>query len=114
MINLIKLIILYICYRYLCRSSKLIYRHSFEKYYINNEAYSYKNCNHSYEYSMVEKQPSKEDNGTKLNICKYCKNKYYENIPILNDEFYNIENLTSSCQHGSGIRYYSILFKIVL
>jgi hypothetical protein len=59
---------------------------------------------------MVEKQPSKEDNGTKLNICKYCKNKYYESIPILNGEFYNIENLTSSCQHGSGIRYYSKLY----
>ena len=110
MINLIKLIIIYICYRYLCRSFKIIYRQSFEKYYINNETNSYKNCNHSYEYSTVEKQPSEEENGTKLNTCKYCKNKYYESIPILSGEFYNIENLTSSCQHGNGIRYYSKLY----
>ena len=108
MINLIKLIILYLCYRYF--SLKIIYRNSFEEYYINNETYSYKNCNHLYEYSKLEKQPSKEENGSKLKICKFCKNKYYESIPILNGEFYNIENLTSSCQHGNGIRYYSILY----
>ena len=110
MINIIKLIFLYICYRYLFRSFKIIYHHSFEKYYLNNETYTHQNCNHSYQYSKVEKQPSKEENGTKLNACKYCKNIYYESIPILNGKFYKVENLTSSCQHGNGIGYYSKLY----
>ena len=110
MINLLKLLILYICFRYLSRSLKRFNFNSFEHYYINNETFSYRNCNHSYEYSKVEKYPSKKENGTKLNICKYCKNKYYENIPILTNEFYNLENLTSSCQYGNGIRYYSKLY----
>ena len=86
-INLLKLIILYAHYRYLCRSFKAVNRNSIENYYINNETYNYKDCNHSYEYSKFEKYPSKKENGTKLNICKYCKNRYYENIPILNNEY---------------------------
>ena len=73
---LIKLIILYICYKNLCSSLKRINHFSFEEYYINNETFNSKDCDHSYEYSKVLKQPSKEENGTKLYICRYCQNKF--------------------------------------
>jgi len=70
----------------------------------------YKNCKHSYEYSRIEKIPTKEENGIKMNMCKYCRKKYFETIPKLNQKNYNIANLTSNCENGNGIRYFSELY----
>ena len=43
-------------------------------------------------------------------ICKYCRKKYFDTIPKLNKKNYNLENLTSNCENGNGIRYFSELY----
>ena len=53
---------------------------SLKNYILNNSD----NCKHLYEYSILEKQPNEQEEGRKIYICKYCRNKYYEKIPILN------------------------------
>ena len=53
---------------------------------------------------------------TKIYICKYCRKKYSKTIPKLNKENYIIENITSNCEHGNGVRYISelpLLIKLI-
>ena len=45
-----------------------------------------------------------------MHMCKYCLKKYFETIPKLNQQNYKIENLTSNCENGNGIRYFSELY----
>ena len=110
MCNLLKIIIS------LLYSSFLIY--SFKNYDAkfslvnnkNNWNFNSKHCKHSYVYSKVEKQPTQEKEGIKIYICKYCRKKYSKTIPKLNKKNYIIENITSNCEHGNGVRYISELY----
>ena len=69
--------------------------------------YNSNHCKHAYEYSFINKQPTETEEGSKIFICKYCRNNYSEIIPKLNKDNYKIEVLTSNCEHGNGIKYYS-------
>ena len=69
-----------------------------------------KDCNHLYEYSKLEKTPTKKDEGIKMYLCKYCRKKYFEKIPKLNKKNYKLENLISNCENGNGVRYHSELY----
>jgi hypothetical protein len=106
MIITLKIIILVIQFSYLY--------HSLKNNAINSIIYKKKfnstKCNHLYEYSKVEKFPTNENEGKKWYMCKYCRKKYYENIPKLNKKNYKIEKISSNCQNGNGIRYYSKLY----
>jgi len=109
MFNLLKLIIIFISCSYLYNSYNNFYLYSLKQNNSNLLKHN-KNCKHSYEYSRIEKIPTKEENGIKMNMCKYCRKKYFETIPKLNQKNYNIENLTSNCENGNGIRYFSELY----
>ena len=47
------------------------------------------------------------EEGNKIFICKYCRKNYSEKIPKLSNDNYKTEILTSNCEHGNGIKYYS-------
>ena len=68
-----------------------------------------KHCNHFYEYSIIEKPPTEKEDGRKTNLCKYCRNKYFETIPKLNRDNYKVEILSSNCENGNGVKYSSEL-----
>ena len=105
MINFLKVIII-------CIGCFYIY-HSLQSSIFNtgnsnnkfSEISNFNQCNHSYEYSKLEKSPTKEEEGIKMYMCKYCRNKYFETIPKLNKGNYTNENLTSNCENGNGMRY---------
>ena len=69
-----------------------------------------KHCKHSYTFSKIEKKPTKEQEGKEIHICKFCRSTYSERIPKLNKKNYYIENLTSNCANGNGVRYFSKLY----
>jgi len=75
----------------------------------NHLIYNTKNCNHSFEYSKLEKIPNNDEDGIKMSMCKYCRKKYFESIPKLNKRNYNLENLTSNCENGNGVRYMVVM-----
>ena len=109
MLCISKIFIFSLCCSYIYRSSKnsgtnqKIQNH----FYLKNNS---KPCNHSYEYSKIEKLPTENEEGRKMYLCKYCRNKYFEKIPKLNKENYKVENLTSNCENGNGVRYSSNLY----
>ena len=78
--------------------------------HIKRRAYNPKHCKHSYEYSKFEKLPTKEEEGKKIYICKYCRNKYFEIIPKLNKDNYKTEKITSDCKTGNGVKYHSEIY----
>ena len=88
MFNLIKLIIFFFSCSYLYRLNKNSYLISVKQNKINHKNDNIKNCKHSYEYSKLEKLPTKDEDGIKCYICKYCKKKYFESIPKLNKKNY--------------------------
>ena len=110
MFNLLKIIIIFLSCSYLYNLNKNNYLISIKKNNANHLKYKTKNCSHLYEYSKLEKIPNKEEDGIKMFICKYCRKKYFESIPKLNNGNYNLENLTSNCENGNGVRYFSELY----
>lgn len=111
MLIFLKLIIIFICFLYdyhLLKYSN--YNKSLIEDNFNFSKHSFNTCKHLYEYSKIEKSPTEKEEGTKIYICKYCRRKYCEIIPKLNKENYKIANLTSNCENGNGIRYYSELY----
>ena len=110
MLNILKVITILFCFSFLYNSLKntdftLIWKNNFYK-----RNHKSKHCKHLYEYSELEKQPTKEEEGRKLYVCKHCRNKYSEIIPKLNEQNYKVEYLTSNCENGNGVRYYSELY----
>ena len=110
MCNFLKLIIIFFSCSYLYNLNKSSYL-SFKtpnnlKYLKHNT----KNCNHLFEYSKIEKLPTEEEDGIKMYMCKYCRKKYFKTIPKLNEKNYILENLTSNCINGKGVRYFSELY----
>ena len=99
-------------------SIQCIYLQYLFKYRLNNyeqnkvkkKKFKSKYCNHLYEYSKIEKVPTEQEDGLKKYTCKYCRNTYYERIPKLNNQDYKIEKLTTNCQNGNGLRYYSEIY----
>ena len=104
MFYLLKIIIIFLSCSYLYKINKNIYLISVKLNNAKHLKYNTKNCKHSYEYSKLEKIPNKEEDGIKMFMCKYCRKKYFESIPKLNKKNYNLENLTSNCENGNGIR----------
>ena len=109
MFNILKLIIIYIGCSCLYRSSKQYKYNSQKQNNLYNISHKSTKCMHSFKYEKILKDPTEEVDGTKIYYCKYCHIKYYEAIPRLNKENYKIENLTSNCDHGNGVRYFSEL-----
>ena len=104
--NIIKLIIISLCFKHLYHSIKY-YGLNLGIYNISiKEKYNFKQCEHIYEYSKIEKIPTEEEEGYKIFICKYCRNKLLKKIPKLDKKNYFIEKLTSNCENGNGIRYF--------
>ena len=103
--NILRIIIIYKCCSYLFQSQK-----SFDSDIVIHEQKNKDECKHSYEYSKIKKHPTKEEEGIKIYICKYCRAKSYQKIPKLNKENYNITTLKSNCEHGNGISYFSELY----
>ena len=83
---------------------------NYEQSKIKKKKFRSKYCNHLYEYSKIEKVPTEQEDGLKKYTCKYCRNTYYERIPKLNNQDYKIEKLTTNCQNGNGLRYYSEIY----
>ena len=96
MCNLLKIIISLLYSSFLIYSFKIYGKNFSLGNNKNNLNFNSKHCKHSYEYTTVEKQPTVEEDGTKLYICKYCRKKYSKIIPKLNKENYIIENITSN------------------
>ena len=109
-LKFIKLVVIFIEFIYLFHTLK------FNNFHQNRQKHFYRNkinsrhCKHLYEYSKIEKNPTEDEEGSKIYICKYCRNKYYEIIPKLDKNNYKIEKLNSSCKNGNGIKYYSKLY----
>ena len=102
----IKILIIFICSSFIYHSFNTLY--SYSKTHNNfNYKINSKRCSHSYEYSKIEKFPTEREEGKKMYLCKFCRKVYYETIPKLNKDNYKIENLTSNCENGNGIRYFS-------
>jgi len=110
MFYLLKIIIIFLSCSYLYKINKNIYLISVKLNNAKHLKYNTKNCKHSYEYSKLEKIPNKEEDGIKMFMCKYCRKKYFDTIPKLNKKNYNLENLTSNCENGNGVRYFSELY----
>ena len=110
MFNLLKIIIIFLSCSYLYNLNKNNYLISFKQNNANHPIYKTKNCNHLYEYSKLEKIPNNEEDGIKMYMCKYCRKKYFDIIPKLNKRNYNLKNLTSNCENGNGVRYFSELY----
>lgn len=109
-IKYLKLIIFFVSFIYIYHSLKcykpdIAYKNHFSRSIINS-----RHCNHLYEYSSIEKNPTEEKEGTRIHICKYCRNKYYEIIPKLSKNNYKIDNLTISCKNGNGKKYFSEIY----
>ena len=107
-----------ILFKIIIFSIQCIYLQNSFKYGLNNygqskikkNRFKSKYCNHLYEYSKIEKVPTKQEDGLKKYSCKYCRNTYYERIPKLNNQDYKVEKLTSNCKNGNGLRYYSEMY----
>ena len=110
MFNLLKILIIFLSCSFLYNLNKNNYFISVKQNNVNHLKYNSKSCNHSYEYSKIEKIPNNEEDGIKMFMCKYCRKKYFESIPKLNKRNYNLENLTSNCENGNGVRYFSELY----
>ena len=68
---------------------------------LNFLRFNSKKCNHVYEYSKIEKLPTKEKRGRKIYICKFCRSEYIERIPKLSKKNYKIGKLISNCENGN-------------
>ena len=110
MFNLLKLIIILFTCSYLYYSNKYFYNYSKVQNNLNNQKHNSKKCKHLFEYSRLEKLPTKEEDGVKMHMCKYCRKKYFERIPKLNQKNYKLQNLTSNCENGNGVKYFSELY----
>jgi len=106
---LLKIITVLLFYLYLLYSLKKYVFISNGPNNFNRFQNNLNHCNHLYEYSKVEKQPTTEEDGKKTYICKYCRNKYTKKIPKLNNHNYYVEKLFSNCENGNGFRYFSKL-----
>ena len=110
MFNLLKLIIIFFSLSFIYYSNINSFFIFVKQNKINHLLHNTKKCKHSYEYSKFEKLPNKEEDGIKMYMCKYCRKQYFESIPKLNQKNYNLENLTSNCENGNGVRYFSKLY----
>ena len=110
MYNILKLIISLLSFSYLIYSLKNYDSDIKIKIHSNNSKINTKLCKHLYEYSIIEKQPTEREDGAIIYICKYCRKKYLKKIPKLNEDYYQVENLISNCEHGNGIKYFSELY----
>ena len=108
----LKIIIFLVEFLYLYNALKDFNFNPVKQNFLKKNKYNSRHCKHLYEYSKIEKKPTEEEDGNRTYICKYCRNQYYEIIPKLNKKNYKIENLTSNCKNGNGIKYYSELFII--
>lgn len=109
MFIILKLLIIFIICFYVNHWLKYSkYNKSFNNLF--NQKHNSRLCQHSYEYFKIITEPTENEEGGKIYICKYCRNTYFETIPKLNKENYKIENLTSNCENGNGVKYYSELY----
>ena len=106
----LKIIIFIVEFLYLYNAIKYFNFNPVKQNILKKNKYNSRHCKHLYEYSKIEKKPTEEEEGNRTYICKYCRNQYYEIIPKLNKKNYKIENLTSNCKNGNGIKYYSELY----
>ena len=106
MFNILKIIIVFICCSYIYH----ILSSSNYNSIIRNHLHKYKHCKHIYEYSKLVKTPTEENDGSKMFLCKYCRKQYFENIPKLDKKNYKVNNLTSNCENGNGVSYFSELY----
>ena len=103
----LKIIIIFTQFAYLYYSLKNANYHSKTNTSSKSLTYKVNHFKHSYEYSKIDKQPTEMEEGNKIFICKYCRKNYSEKIPKLSNDNYKTEILTSNCEHGNGIKYYS-------
>ena len=110
MLYTVKIIFIFFICLFLYDSIKNSNLNSLIQNNFNSKKHNRRHCKHSYEYSKIEKLPTEKENGIKMHVCKYCRHKYFETIPKLNQNNYILEKLSSSCEHGNGIRYKSNLY----
>ena len=110
MCNFLKLIIIFFSCLYLYNLNKSSYLSLKTPNNLKYLKHNTKNCNHLFEYSKIENLPTEEEDGIKMYMCKYCRKKYFKTIPKLNEKNYILENLTSNCINGNGVRYFSELY----